>query len=153
MHFQVLQPRRPGCLLAPQVAVAALPTWLLPEELVPAASSHWRSKTGPAKGKGWESRLAAVGTVRTPGPIALAEHQFCVLIAAQCSRVVLCLYLAVLRHCKFLHGYLSCVSESMLYLDGQRHFNSMSASQTMKKDYLLKPQGKPHLLETSLPSA
>nr|KAF6359392.1 acyl-CoA thioesterase 9 [Myotis myotis] len=41
--------------------------------------------------------------------------------------------------------------ESMLYLDGQRHFNSMSASDTMKKDYLLKPQGKPRLLETSVP--
>uniref|UniRef100_G1QDX7 HotDog ACOT-type domain-containing protein n=1 Tax=Myotis lucifugus TaxID=59463 RepID=G1QDX7_MYOLU len=29
--------------------------------------------------------------------------------------------------------------KSMLYLDGQRHFNSMRASDTMIKDYLLKP--------------
>lgn len=41
--------------------------------------------------------------------------------------------------------------ESMLYLDGQRHFNSMRASETLNKDYLLKPQGKPRLLETSVP--
>ncbi|XP_057575247.1 acyl-coenzyme A thioesterase 9, mitochondrial isoform X3 [Hippopotamus amphibius kiboko] len=29
--------------------------------------------------------------------------------------------------------------ESMLYLDGQRHFNSMSAPVTLKKDYLVEP--------------
>ncbi|XP_057394229.1 acyl-coenzyme A thioesterase 9, mitochondrial isoform X3 [Balaenoptera acutorostrata] len=29
--------------------------------------------------------------------------------------------------------------ESMLYLDGQRHFNSISAPVTLKKDYLIKP--------------
>eukprot|EP00069_Balaena_mysticetus_P001483 bmy_15353T0 len=29
--------------------------------------------------------------------------------------------------------------ESMLYLDGQRHFSSMSAPVTLKKDYLIKP--------------
>lgn len=57
----------------------------------------------------------------------------------------------VLRHRISLLADLPCVPESMLYLDGQRHFNSMRASETLNKDYLLKPQGKPRLLETSVP--
>lgn len=49
-----------------QAAVAALPTWLLSQGLVPAACSHWWSQKGPAEGKGRELRPTHVRTLRTP---------------------------------------------------------------------------------------
>lgn len=42
------------------------------------------------------------------------------------------LYSDLLRYCSFLQGPLSCVPESMLYLDGQRHFSSMHSLETLK---------------------
>lgn len=61
-------------------------------------------------------------------------------LLSQCSWVASRSYHGFLRCCKFFHGSLSCVSESMLYLDGQRHFNSMDLPMTLQKDYPWSPR-------------
>lgn len=60
-------------------------------------------------------------------------------LLASCSQVVSCLFNNSVRFYGFLHDSLFCVSESMLYLDGKRHFDSMSIPVNLRKNYLVEP--------------
>lgn len=119
-----------------QVAVLALPEpvcCLQSQCQLPAATGGQRPVQPKEWGKSW-------GRFRREPCTSLAQQgrpsaSLACLWLSSCSRVVLCLYSDSVRFCGFLHGSFFCVSESMLYLDGKRHFNSMSVPVKLRKDF------------------
>jgi len=109
------------------------PTCLLSEGLGPTASGHWWSDwPGPRRGP--RVKAHSPRSPARPRPHRARPVRFARSLLSLCSQVVLCSYDDFVRFRGFLHGSLFCVSESMLYLDGKRHFSSMSVPVNLRKD-------------------